>query len=51
MAFRFFESSQVFFKTYTKMISLPFLLGFYVTIVAGRWWQQCNIQFSLNFLD
>lgn len=22
------------------MISLPFLLGFYLTIVAQRWWQQ-----------
>lgn len=22
------------------MISLPFLLGFYLTIVAARWWQQ-----------
>lgn len=37
---RAFHESQTFFDNYTKLISLPFLLGFYVTIVAGRWWQQ-----------
>jgi hypothetical protein len=37
---RTFQNSQKFFENYTKLISLPFLLGFYVTIVAGRWWKQ-----------
>lgn len=37
---RYFEKSQVFFQTYVDLLSVPFLLGFYVTTVAGRWWQQ-----------
>ncbi|KAK4023284.1 hypothetical protein OUZ56_008702 [Daphnia magna] len=24
-----------------NMIPLSFILGFYVTIIATRWWQQC----------
>lgn len=37
---RFFERSREFFKKYTDNLSVPFLLGFYITTVAGRWWQQ-----------
>lgn len=42
------EDQQSAFKKWVKycdkyltMIPLPFILGFYVTIVATRWWQQC----------
>lgn len=37
---RMFEQYVSFFAKYTSMISMPFLLGFYLTIIAGRWWQQ-----------
>lgn len=35
-----FQSWIVFFQRYTSMVSVPFLLGFYLTIIANRWWQQ-----------
>lgn len=37
---RDFEESRTFFKKYTHALSVPFLLGFYVTTVAERWWMQ-----------
>ncbi|XP_032789546.1 bestrophin-2 isoform X1 [Daphnia magna] len=37
---KYFEQSKVFFQSYIDHLSVPFLLGFYVTTVAGRWWQQ-----------
>ncbi|KAK2727867.1 hypothetical protein QYM36_008369 [Artemia franciscana] len=37
---RYFESLARFFDRYLEMIPLSFVLGFYVTTIANRWWQQ-----------
>lgn len=37
---RIFEMLEKYFDKYLNMIPLSFILGFYVTIVAQRWWQQ-----------
>ncbi|EFX88204.1 hypothetical protein DAPPUDRAFT_41836 [Daphnia pulex] len=37
---KYFEESKAFFQSYIDHLSVPFLLGFYVTTVAGRWWAQ-----------
>ncbi|XP_046653571.1 bestrophin-2-like isoform X2 [Daphnia pulicaria] len=37
---RLFEQFVRYFNQYLDMISLPFILGFYVATVAARWWQQ-----------
>ncbi|XP_057381066.1 bestrophin-2-like [Daphnia carinata] len=37
---RLFEELVRYFERYLEMISLPFILGFYVATVAARWWQQ-----------
>ncbi|XP_032780724.1 bestrophin-2 isoform X2 [Daphnia magna] len=37
---RLFEELVRYFDRYLEMISLPFILGFYVATVAARWWQQ-----------
>lgn len=35
-----FEKVVIFVDTYTDMIPLSFVLGFYVSLVVGRWWGQ-----------
>jgi hypothetical protein len=37
---RYFVDSKAFFQSYIDHLSGPFLLGFDVTTVAGRWWAQ-----------
>ena len=36
----FFENFCVQVNRFTDMIPMSFILGFYVSIVVGRWWQQ-----------
>ncbi|XP_046652814.1 bestrophin-2-like [Daphnia pulicaria] len=36
-----FEQVVRYCDRYLNMIPLSFILGFYVTIIATRWWQQC----------
>ncbi|XP_067123463.1 bestrophin-4-like isoform X1 [Centruroides vittatus] len=35
-----FEKLTRYCETFTNLIPLSFVLGFYITIVVGRWWQQ-----------
>ncbi|PRD26604.1 UNVERIFIED_CONTAM: Best3 [Trichonephila clavipes] len=35
-----FEKLAIYCEAFTDLIPLSFVLGFYVTIVVGRWWQQ-----------
>ncbi|CAN7995401.1 unnamed protein product [Ixodes pacificus] len=35
-----FESLAKYCEKFTDLIPLSFVLGFYVSIVVGRWWQQ-----------
>ncbi|RWS20478.1 bestrophin-2-like protein, partial [Leptotrombidium deliense] len=35
-----FEALVVYCDSFTKLIPLSFVLGFYVSIVVGRWWNQ-----------
>lgn len=35
-----FEKLAIYCNAFTELIPLSFVLGFYVTIVVGRWWQQ-----------
>ena len=37
---RAFEKVVIYARQYMDLVSLPFLLGFYITVVANRWWQQ-----------
>ncbi|XP_076334872.1 bestrophin-4-like isoform X2 [Tachypleus tridentatus] len=37
---RTFEKISVYCETFTDLIPVSFVLGFYVSIVVGRWWQQ-----------
>ncbi|UYV70627.1 hypothetical protein LAZ67_8000063 [Cordylochernes scorpioides] len=37
---RVFEKLSIYCETFTNLIPLSFVLGFYVSIVVGRWWQQ-----------
>jgi len=37
---RLFESVVKYFDAFLNLIPLTFVLGFYVSYVAGRWWQQ-----------
>ena len=38
--FRLFESVVRYFDAFLTLIPLSFVLGFYVSFVASRWWQQ-----------
>lgn len=38
--FRVFEDIVKYCATYSNLIPLSFVLGFYVTIVMTRWWNQ-----------
>ena len=40
ICFRLFESVVKYFDAFLNMIPLSFVLGFYVSYVASRWWQQ-----------
>lgn len=35
-----FEKIVIYCDTFISLIPLSFILGFYVTYVAARWWQQ-----------
>ncbi|XP_054721503.1 bestrophin-4-like [Uloborus diversus] len=35
-----FEKLAIYCEAFTELIPLSFVLGFYVTIVVGRWWNQ-----------
>ena len=37
---RLFESVVRYFDAFLTLIPLSFVLGFYVSFVASRWWQQ-----------
>jgi len=37
---RTFEQVSLFFNNYTTLIPVAFVLGFYVSLVVGRWWDQ-----------
>jgi len=37
---RGFEATSVFFDHYTTLIPVAFVLGFYVSLVVSRWWDQ-----------
>ena len=38
--FRLFEMVVKYFDAFLNLIPLSFVLGFYVSYVASRWWQQ-----------
>ncbi|KAG8196922.1 hypothetical protein JTE90_027625 [Oedothorax gibbosus] len=35
-----FENVVIYFETFIELIPLSFVLGFYVSLVIGRWWDQ-----------
>ncbi|KAL5019546.1 hypothetical protein ScPMuIL_002438 [Solemya velum] len=35
-----FESTVIYLNRYTSLIPVSFVLGFYVSLVVNRWWQQ-----------
>jgi len=40
--FRIFEAVSEYCEKYSDLIPLSFVLGFYVSIVMTRWWDQYN---------
>ena len=38
--YRLFEMVVKYFDAFLNLVPLSFVLGFYVSYVAGRWWQQ-----------
>lgn len=40
MMCRAFEKISIYCEAFTNMVPLTFVLGFYVSIVVSRWWQQ-----------
>ena len=38
--FRLFEMVVKYFDAFLTQVPLSFVLGFYVSYVANRWWQQ-----------
>ncbi|KAH7724525.1 vitelliform macular dystrophy 2-like protein 3 [Aphelenchoides avenae] len=46
---RHFEELAIYCREFTSVVPITFVLGFYVTFVVGRWWQQyCNIAWPDN---
>lgn len=46
---RYFEKIITYCDTYSNRIPLSFILGFYVSLVMTRWWNQyCSIPFPDN---
>ncbi|KAH7680287.1 bestrophin-3-like isoform X1, partial [Aphelenchoides avenae] len=44
-----FEELAIYCREFTSVVPITFVLGFYVTFVVGRWWQQyCNIAWPDN---
>ena len=41
-SFRYFEKLVLYCRKEANNIPVAFVLGFYVTIVVNRWWQQVN---------
>ncbi|KAK6047117.1 bestrophin-3 domain protein [Cooperia oncophora] len=37
---RSFESLAVYCRDFTSVVPITFVMGFYVTFIVGRWWQQ-----------
>ena len=37
---RVFEHIAIYCERFTSLIPLSFVLGFYVAVVVGRWWNQ-----------
>ncbi|KAK6766237.1 hypothetical protein RB195_025871 [Necator americanus] len=37
---RAFESLAVYCREFTSVVPITFVMGFYVTFIVGRWWQQ-----------
>lgn len=46
---RIFEDIVKYCSTYSNLIPLSFVLGFYVTIVMTRWWNQYVSHFPFFF--
>lgn len=40
---RVFEEIAVYCETYSNFIPVAFILGFYVTLVVSRYWEQLNL--------
>lgn len=40
---RTFEKMRQYFGAHSESIPMSFVLGFYVTLVVGRWWQQYKL--------
>ncbi|KAK6626865.1 hypothetical protein RUM44_009342 [Polyplax serrata] len=38
-----FEKIRQYFSAHSESIPMSFVLGFYVTLVVGRWWQQYKL--------
>lgn len=43
MLFRNFEKVARYCNEFNNLIPVAFVLGFYVTLVVGRWWDQFNL--------
>ncbi|KAF5404227.1 Bestrophin [Paragonimus heterotremus] len=39
----YFELACIYCNTYNQIIPVPFVLGFYVALVVGRWWEQFQV--------
>ena len=40
--YRIFEMVSRYCEAYNNLIPIGFVLGFYVTLVVSRWWEQFN---------
>ena len=40
LVYRIFEAIAWYCETYNNLIPVAFVLGFYVSLVVGRWWDQ-----------
>jgi hypothetical protein len=41
--FRIFEKIRLYFSQQSETIPMSFVLGFYVTLVVKRWWEQYRL--------